>query len=77
MLVFHWQLKGFMLANILAQAIPALYFFIKLHFLRFIKDMKLDKGLGKEMLQYCFPLIFSTIGWWINSKLPIVMRFLI
>lgn len=29
--------------------------------------MKLDKGLGKEMLQYCFPLIFSTIGWWINS----------
>ena len=67
LLVFHWQLKGFMLANILAQAIPALYFFIKLHFLRFIKDMKLDKGLGKEMLQYCFPLIFSTIGWWINS----------
>lgn len=67
LLVFHWGVKGFFLANVLAQAIPALYLFIQMKFVSLLKGTKFDSGLHKEMLKYCMPLIFSTVGWWINS----------
>lgn len=67
LLVFKWSLKGFLLANILAQAIPAVYYFIGLRYLGIIKAAKFDRALNAEMLKYCLPLIFSTLGWWVNS----------
>ncbi len=67
LIVFHWGLKGFFTANILAQAIPAIYLFLRLRFWRWIRGAKTDKQLHKEMLLYCTPLLASAVGWWINS----------
>lgn len=67
LLVFNWGVKGFFLANVLAQAVPALYLFFQMKFVSLLKGNQFDSGLHKEMLKYCMPLIFSTVGWWINS----------
>lgn len=68
LVVFNSGLSGFLWANILAQAIPAFYLFLKIKFWRFINTAKTDAHLTKEMLMYCVPLIASVIGWWINSN---------
>lgn len=67
LLIFKWGLPGFFLANILAQAIPVIYFFISLRFWKYIGSLKIDKALRNEMLMYCLPLIATNIGWWVNS----------
>lgn len=67
LLVFKMGLTGFFLANILAQAVPAIYYYFVLHFYSFFEDVQYDKELNRKMMSYCLPLIFSTIGWWINS----------
>lgn len=67
LLVFKMGLTGFLWANTLAQAVPAIYYFFVLRFYSFLKDVKYDRALNREMMSYCLPLIFSTIGWWINS----------
>lgn len=67
LLVFKWTLKGFLLANILSLALPDIYFIVKLDYINFIKTARFDCNLKKEMLRYSIPLIFSTLGWWINS----------
>lgn len=67
LLVFRWQLKGFFAANFLALMIPAIYLAFSLRFKDMLKGVLINKPLNREMLTYCFPLVFSTIGWWINS----------
>lgn len=67
LIVFKWKLPGFFLANILSQAIPVCYFFLKINFWKFITITEKDKYLTRNMLIYCTPLIASVIGWWINS----------
>lgn len=67
LLVFKWELTGFFLANILSQAIPVLYFFIKLEYWTLLSGFKTDKKIVSEMLVYCTPLIASVAGWWVNS----------
>ena len=67
LLVFKWGLIGFFLANILAQALSAIYLIVRIKFFKFITDLRIDKELTKEMLIYCLPLIATVVGWWINS----------
>ena len=67
LLVFKWGLKGFFVANILAQAIPILYYFFRLKFWEFLEYKKIDSTIRKDMLKYCVPLILATLGWWVNS----------
>lgn len=67
LLVFDSGLKGFFAANILAQMIPVLYFAISIKIWKYIKISTIDKSLEKEMLVYCMPLIFTVVGWWVNS----------
>lgn len=67
LLILNMGLTGFFLANILAQAVPAIYYYFALHFYSFFKGVKYDKELNRAMMSYCLPLIFSTVGWWINS----------
>lgn len=68
LIVFDWRLPGFFLANILSQAIPVIYFFIKTRFWTLIKDLHTDEDITKEMLIYCIPLIATVSGWWVNSS---------
>lgn len=67
LLVFRMGLKGFFVANIIAQAVSVLYFFFRLKAWRYIAFIKSDKVLLGEMLKYCLPLIATALGWWVNS----------
>lgn len=67
LLVYQQGLKGFFIANILAQAIPALYLGCRLWIWKYFGFGTTNKNLRKEMLKYCLPLIFTTISWWINN----------
>ena len=67
LLVFKWRLSGFFAANILGQAIPALYLLIRVRLWRFLRSKTINRVLQREMLLYCAPLIATTIGWWVNN----------
>ena len=67
LLVFHWGLPGFFLANILSLAIPVVYFFVQLKYWTLLINFKTNKKLTRKMLIYCTPLIASVVGWWVNS----------
>ena len=67
LLVLKQGLKGFFVANIVAQAIPTIFLFFKIRFWEFIYISYINKYLEKEMLFYSVPLIAASIGWWINS----------
>lgn len=67
LIIFQWGLKGFFVANILAQVVPVTYFFFRLRFWTLIHGITTDRQLLKEMLIYCTPLLASVVGWWVNS----------
>ncbi len=67
LLILKKGLAGFFAANILAQAIPVLYYFIRLRFWNMVKRVGKHNPLEKEMLLYCIPLICTVLGWWANS----------
>lgn len=67
LLVFRWGILGFLIATILAQAIPVFYFIIRLKFWIYLKKFSGNKQLEIKMLRYCIPLICSVLGWWVNS----------
>lgn len=60
-------LKGFFIANIIAQIIPSLYLVVSLKIWNYLNIKEIDSNLQREMLMYCTPLIASVIGWWANS----------
>lgn len=59
-------LKGFFAANILGQAIPTIYYFFRLRIWEYI-GASFNRQLHMELIAYSFPLLFSTLGWWINN----------
>lgn len=67
LIVFRWGLQGFFAANVLGQAIPALYLLIRVKLWRYLSSFSINKHLQKEMLLYSVPLIATTVGWWVNS----------
>ena len=67
--VFRLGLPGFFIANILSHAVPVVYFIFKLKLHKQSKkNTAINKNLCKNMLAYCMPLIFTAIGWWVNSS---------
>ncbi len=66
LLVFEWGIKGFFIANVLAQVFPTLYLLFTTKIWKHIGH-RTDKKIGKEMIAYCFPLIVNTLAWWANS----------
>lgn len=67
LLVAEAGLPGFFVANILGQALPAIYLLVQTKVWNYINKGKVNKNLQKEMLLYCVPLIATAIGWWVNS----------
>lgn len=67
LLIFHWGIYGFFIANIIGQAIPTIFYVIK--FRAKFSLVVNDSNLKKQILLYSVPLIFNTIGWTINSSL--------
>lgn len=67
LLVFKLGLRGFFIANILSQAIPAGYYIIRLKFWEYRLFVKSSKKLRREMVAYSFPLVATSLGWSINN----------
>ncbi len=67
LLIVKAGLPGFFIANILGQAVPSLFLFYRIRVWQYIKGVKISRGLQKEMLIYCVPLIATAVGWWVNS----------
>lgn len=67
LLVLKLRLDGFFIANILSQFIPALILSMGMSFHKIIKSGKKSPLTQSDMISYCSPLIFTTIGWWVNS----------
>ena len=67
LLVLKAGLPGFFVANILGQAIPAIYLLVHTKLWSYINFGSINKSLRKEMLVYCVPLIATAVGWWVNS----------
>lgn len=67
LIVFKAGLKGFFVANILGQAVPATYLLVRTKLWNYIKGGAVNKTLQREMLIYCVPLIATVVGWWVNS----------
>lgn len=60
-------LNGLFLSTIISCLVPTVYIAISVRIWDWLINIKFDKSLKKEMVGYSFPLVFSTISWWINS----------
>lgn len=67
LIILRRGLSGFFIANILGQAIPALYLIVRINLWKYIGTLRTNKILQKEMILYCAPLIATTVGWWVNN----------
>lgn len=67
LLVFKWGLSGFFAANILSLAVPTVYLAVKLKIWIYLERAGNQRELEREMLSFCAPLIFTVLGWWVNS----------
>lgn len=73
--VFSCGIGGYLLANILANAIPAIMIFFATGMPKRIKKAKIDWQLLKSMLAYSIPLIANNLSWWVlNSSNRIVIE---
>lgn len=67
LVVFHWGLNGYFLANIIGPLAQCLYLAIRSDVIR-DTDLRTDFLVEKkEMLDYSVPMIANTIAWWINN----------
>ena len=67
LLIFKMGLKGFYIANISSLLVPSCFLFFKLKFIEYSRGALWDRRLIRTMITYSAPLIFSTIGWWVNN----------
>lgn len=64
---FNLGLKEFFLSNILGLSVPSIYLFWKLKLFSNIQMSFKVCTLTKTMLLYSTPLLFTMLGWWLNS----------
>lgn len=67
LVVFHWGLAGYFLANIIGPLVQALYLIIRSDM---VHDTDLRADFSKEkkaMLDYCKPMIANSVAWWVNN----------
>ncbi len=66
LVVFHWGLTGYLLANSLGSFIALIWCFISAKLYRYLK-IGISRKTRKDMVAFSFPLIFSVIAWWVNN----------
>lgn len=68
LLVFKAGIQGFFVSTILSYLIPAIYLAVSTKIWTVIKKpFHYPPEIKGEMTRYSFPLIFSTLSWWVNS----------
>ncbi|WP_034442401.1 lipopolysaccharide biosynthesis protein [Butyrivibrio sp. AE2032] len=61
----HLGISGYLFANIAALAFTTIAAFFAGKIPAGLKAGKLDRTLLREMVRFSFPLIFSTVSWWV------------
>ena len=67
LLYYKLGLVGYFGAAIISNAFADLYYFVKLKTFSYLKRRITDSNLIPEMVRYSFPMIFNTVGWWVNN----------
>lgn len=60
------HLNGFFLAYILSYFVPSVFLLCRIKLLRYLK-LSVNRTVQTAMVLYSFPLIFNTLGWWVNN----------
>jgi len=64
----HLEVKGFLIAAVLSYFLVSLIIFLKEKIYKQIKFRYADRELAKRMLRYSFPLIFTSLSWWVVTS---------
>lgn len=67
LVVFKMGIVGYVLANILADFISAVFLFCYAKLSRYLKFQRIRKSTAVGMLKYAIPLIPTNIFWWITN----------
>ena len=67
LVVFNFGLPGYFAANCIAYLIPVVFLSLKIRAWRYIDLKGFDNNLKNEMYDYCKPLVFNNIAWWVNN----------
>lgn len=70
---FQWGVQGYFLANILANAVTAVYAAVIGRLDRAIRAFSLDKGLSLAMIRFSVVLIPNAFMWWIINSSDRIM----
>ena len=65
--IFHWNVKGMLLASILCQGIASIYIFIRIKLWEYISIKYVNKKSLKSLLKFSLPLVPNTFCWWVIS----------
>ena len=71
--VFHTGVRGYLLANIIAQMVNVTIIVFATKIYRNIFKTKFNAPLMSEMLKYCIPLIFNNLSWWVLNSSDRIM----
>lgn len=63
--VFHLGITGYILSNVIADGLAALFLFFALRLWRYFRPASLKRSLIKSMFRYCLPLIPATVCSWV------------
>lgn len=63
--VFHMGITGYILSNVIADALAAVFLFAVLRLWRCFRMASMNRGLIRNMFRYCLPLIPATVCSWI------------
>ena len=67
---------GMLLGTAIGQFMIAIYIFVKLNLVKYIRFNYYDKKILKQLLQYSIPLIPNSISWWIfNASDRVIVSF--
>lgn len=67
LVVFKMGITGYVMANIFADFISAVFLFLYAKLYKYLKFTRIKKSTAKGMLLYAVPLIPTNIFWWITN----------
>lgn len=69
LLVFHWGVVGYLLANVIGYVFSMLYMFISAKLYRYIVVRNIDRDLTRKVIAFSIPMAIGALSWWVNNSL--------
>ena len=67
LLVLHWGLYGYLIANSIGAAVRVLYIYFGAQLYKNFIWKNRSNVIVKDMIGFSIPMIFSALSWWINN----------